>query len=248
MGQDIDPFRAITISKRAHELKEEGRSILHMEFGQPSTPAPKAAIARSHEVLDTDPMGYWESQPLKARICQHYKDMYGVDLTPGRLAITNGASPALVLALATAFSPGDRIAFARPGYVAYRNTVRALNFEGVEIPCGEDTRYQLSAAALDALDPAPQGVIIARGGPADGFALSLANGRPAFHIRSSDKLTTVTAKKRIIGGWHHIAGVLDTDKTMKIYVDGELSGEGQASALISTDPLQPMEIGTDGLK
>jgi aspartate/methionine/tyrosine aminotransferase len=112
-------------------------------------------------VLDTDPMGYWESQPLKARICQHYKDMYGVDLTPGRLAITNGASPALVLALATAFSPGDRIAFARPGYVAYRNTVRALNFEGVEIPCGEDTRYQLSAAALDALDPAPQGVIIA---------------------------------------------------------------------------------------
>nr|WP_321511523.1 aminotransferase class I/II-fold pyridoxal phosphate-dependent enzyme [uncultured Hyphomonas sp.] len=161
MGQDIDPFRAITISKRAHELKEEGRSILHMEFGQPSTPAPKAAIARSHEVLDTDPMGYWESQPLKARICQHYKDMYGVDLTPGRLAITNGASPALVLALATAFSPGDRIAFARPGYVAYRNTVRALNFEGVEIPCGEDTRYQLSAAALDALDPAPQGVIIA---------------------------------------------------------------------------------------
>jgi aspartate/methionine/tyrosine aminotransferase len=161
MGQDIDPFRAITISKRAHELKEEGRSILHMEFGQPSTPAPKAAIARSHEVLDTDPMGYWESQPLKDRICQHYKDMYGVDITPGRLAITNGASPALVLALATAFSPGDRIAFARPGYVAYRNTVRALNFEGIEIPCGENTRYQISAAALDALDPAPQGVIIA---------------------------------------------------------------------------------------
>jgi len=161
MGQDIDPFRAITISKRAHELKEEGRSILHMEFGQPSTPAPKAAIARSHEVLDTDPMGYWESQPLKARISQHYKDMYGVDITPGRLAITCGASPALVLALATAFSPGDRIAFARPGYVAYRNTVRALNFEGIEIPCGEDTRYQISAAALDTLDPAPQGVIIA---------------------------------------------------------------------------------------
>lgn len=161
MGLDIDPFRAITISKRAHELKEQGRRILHMEFGQPSTPAPKAAIARSHEVLDTDPMGYWESQPLKARICQHYKDMYGLDMTPGRLAITCGASPALVLALATAFSPDDRIAFARPGYVAYRNTVRALNFEGIEIPCGEDTRYQLSAAALDALDPVPQGVIIA---------------------------------------------------------------------------------------
>ena len=161
MIASIDPFHAIAISREAHRLEAAGRSILHMEFGQPSTGAPAASIAMAHHVLDTDPMGYWESQPLKARICQHYKDMYGVDLTPGRLAITNGASPALVLALATAFSPGDRIAFARPGYVAYRNTVRALNFEGVEIPCGEDTRYQLSAAALDALDPAPQGVIIA---------------------------------------------------------------------------------------
>lgn len=161
MGQDIDPFRAITISKRAHELKAEGRSILHMEFGQPSTSAPAAAIARSHEVLDTDPMGYWESQPLKARICQYYRENYGVEVKPAQIAITCGASPALVLALATAFSPGDRIAIARPGYVAYRNTVRALNFEPVEIACGEDTRFQLSAAALDALDPVPQGVIIA---------------------------------------------------------------------------------------
>ena len=56
----------------------------------------------------------------------------------------------------------------------------------------------------------------------------------------------MTAKQRIIGGWHHVVGVLENDKTMKIYVDGELSGTGKATALISTDPLQPMEIGTDG--
>ena len=161
MGQDIDPFRAISISRRAHDLKEQGRRILHMEFGQPSTGASKAAIARAHDVLDSDPMGYWESRPLKDRISRHYRESYGVDVHPARIAITCGASPALVLALATAFSPGDRIAIARPGYVAYRNTVRALNFEPVEIPCGEDTRFQLSAAALDALDPAPAGVIIA---------------------------------------------------------------------------------------
>ena len=161
MGRDIDPFRAISISRRAHDLKEQGRRILHMEFGQPSTGAPSAAIARAHEVLDSDPMGYWESRPLKKRITQHYQDTYGLDVPPARIAITCGASPALVLALATAFSPGDRIAIARPGYVAYRNTIRALNFEPVEIACGEETRFQLSAAALDALDPAPKGVIIA---------------------------------------------------------------------------------------
>jgi aspartate/methionine/tyrosine aminotransferase len=161
MGQDISPFQAIAISRRAHEMKAEGRRILHMEFGQPSTGAPGAAIAAAHEVLDKDAMGYWESPPLKARIASHYKDTYGVTVAPARIAITCGASPALVLALATAFNPGDRIALARPGYVAYRNTLRALNLVPVEIPCGEAERFQLTAAALDALDPAPAGVILA---------------------------------------------------------------------------------------
>lgn len=161
MGQDIAPFQAISISRRAHELKAAGKRILHMEFGQPSTGAPKAAIAAAHGVLDAEAMGYWESQPLKERICRHYQEGYGVTLSPRRLVITCGASPALVLALAAAFNPGDRIAMARPGYVAYRNTVRALNMEPVEIACGADVRFQLSAAALDALEPAPQGVIIA---------------------------------------------------------------------------------------
>jgi len=124
-------------------------------------------------------------------------------------------------------------------------------------PTGTYTQFQKTPSLNPANQPItveawvtstrPQGVIIARGGPADGFALSLKNGRPEFHIRSNDKLTTVTAKKRIIGGWHHVVGVLDKDKSMKVYVDGELSAEGTASGLIKTDPIQPMEIGTDGL-
>ncbi len=180
MGQDIAPFQAISISRRAHELKAAGQRILHMEFGQPSTGAPKAAIAAAHGVLDAEAMGYWESQPLKERICRHYQEGYGVSLAPRRLVITCGASPALVLALSSAFSPGDRIAMARPGYVAYRNTVRALNMEPVEIACGADVRFQLSAAALDALEPAPQGVIIA----------SPAN--PTGTIIPKDELTAIT--------------------------------------------------------
>ena len=67
MQADVEPFHAISISRLAHDLKAQGRSIIHMEFGQPSTGAPRAAIARAHQVLDTDAMGYWESTALKAR-------------------------------------------------------------------------------------------------------------------------------------------------------------------------------------
>jgi len=161
MTDDIEPFHALAISRLAHQLKAEGRKIIHMEFGQPSTGAPKAAIARAHQVLDTDGMGYWESIPLKTRLARHYAETYGVTVDPDQFVMTCGASPALVLALASSFKPGDRVALARPGYVAYRNTLKALNFTPVEIACGEAVRYQLTAEVLAALDPAPAGVIIA---------------------------------------------------------------------------------------
>ena len=91
----------------------------------------------------------------------------------------------------------------------------------------------------------PQGVIVARGGPAEGFALNLQGGRPQFSIRSRDRLTTVSGKKRVVGGWHHVVGVLGEDKSIKLYVDGELTGEGQSHALVSKDPAQGLEIGAD---
>ena len=161
MTADIDPFRALGISRLAHALKAEGRSIIHMEFGQPSTGAPPAALATAHQVLDTDAMGYWESAPLRQRIARLYDDRYGATVDPDNILITNGASPALVLALSAAFAPGDRIALARPGYVAYRNTIKALHMVPVEIDCGPDVRFQLTAAAVAALEPAPKGLIVA---------------------------------------------------------------------------------------
>jgi aspartate/methionine/tyrosine aminotransferase len=161
MSAQIEPFHAMAISRLAHQLKSEGRSIIHMEFGQPSTGAPLAAIARAHNVLDTDGMGYFDSVPLKTRLARHYKDTYNVTVTPDQFILTCGASPALVLALSSAFSPKDRVALARPGYVAYRNTLKALDLVPVEIACGSETRFQITAKHLAELNPPPAGVIIA---------------------------------------------------------------------------------------
>lgn len=160
MSDGVEPFRAIVLSRLAHRLKVEGRSIIHMEFGQPSTGAPATAVARAHQVLDSDSMGYWESPELRARIARLYRDRYDVEVHPDRIVLTCGASPALVLALTSRFRPGARIAMARPGYVAYRNTVRALGMTPVEIGCGPDTRFQLTAEALAAAGPI-DGVILA---------------------------------------------------------------------------------------
>ncbi len=91
----------------------------------------------------------------------------------------------------------------------------------------------------------PQGVIVARGGPSEGFALSLQGGRPCFDLRSDSKLQSVVGKKSIVGGWHHVVGVLEEDLRMKLYVDGELAAEGKAPGKIQSDPAQGLEVGTD---
>lgn len=161
MTARIEPFKAIAISELAHRLKAEGKPVIHMEFGQPSTGAPKAAIETAHRVLDADAMSYWESAPLRVRIAAQYRDTYGLDIAPERVVLTAGASPALLLAMLAGFEAGDRIAMARPGYVAYRNTSRAIHLEPVEIDCGPETRYQLSAQMIADMDPAPAGILIA---------------------------------------------------------------------------------------
>ena len=161
MPAEIAPFHAIALGELAYALAAEGRSIIHMEYGQPSTGAPSRSIVLAHRVLDSDPMGYWENPGLKERIAASYAEQHGVQVASEQVILTCGASPALVLALNCLFAPGDRVAIARPGYVAYRNTLKALYLEPVELACGEAERFQLTAAALAALDPAPAGVIVA---------------------------------------------------------------------------------------
>jgi len=85
-------------------------------------------------------MGYWESPRLKERIARHYRDSYGVAVDPERIILTCGASPAFVIALSCLFEPGARVAFARPGYVSYRNTLKALYLEPIEVACGPAER------------------------------------------------------------------------------------------------------------
>lgn len=161
MTARIDQFHAIAVSTLAHRLAGEGRSIIHMEFGQPSTGAPAKAIEKAQHVLATDPMGYWESQALKARIARSYADSDGLSVEPQQIILTCGASPALVMALTLRFAPGARVVLARPGYVAYRNTLRSLHMEPVELECGPDERFNITAAALAAMEPAPDGLILA---------------------------------------------------------------------------------------
>ncbi len=160
-GALVEPFHAIAIAQLAYKRAASGLPVYHMEFGQPSAGAPKAAIAAAHQVLDRDPMGYWESVPLKERLSRHYADVYGLQIVPERFPITMGASAALTVAFTLLFAPGDAVALARPGYSPYRNALRALHLIPHEVRCDATSGYQMTAAHVAALPDYVRGLIIA---------------------------------------------------------------------------------------
>lgn len=156
----VAPFHAMAINRLANERERRGLPVVHMEVGQPSAGAPRAAIEAGLRALASEPQGYWESGALAERIAAHYRERHGLAIDPARILLTPGASGALVLAIAVLFRHGDRVALPRPAYPAHRNVLRALGLEVVELPCGEDTRFQPTAAMIAALDPAPAGLIL----------------------------------------------------------------------------------------
>jgi aspartate/methionine/tyrosine aminotransferase len=137
----------------ANARRAAGATVLNLCAGEPSSGAAEPVRERAIELLRSGSLGYTEAlgaPALREAIAQHYDRWYGVDVSPGRIAVTTGSSGGFVLAFLAAFDVGDRVALARPGYPAYRNILAALGCEVVELDCGPETRYPPTVALLEA--------------------------------------------------------------------------------------------------
>lgn len=142
---EVDPFIVMDVMEAARAEEARGRTIIHMEVGQPGTPAPAAARAALAASMEAGALGYTVAlglPELRARIARLYRDWYGVDLDPARVVVTAGSSAAFILAFTSLFDRGDRVAIGDPGYPSYRNILRALDLVPVGIETGPEERFQ----------------------------------------------------------------------------------------------------------
>ncbi|MCX8134553.1 MAG: aminotransferase class I/II-fold pyridoxal phosphate-dependent enzyme [Roseococcus sp.] len=168
-GAEAPPFLVMDViaaaNARAAALPPGAPGIIRMEVGQPGSPAPRGATEAAIRALRAGaPLGYTEAlgnPSLRARIARHYAAHYGLDVPARRIAVTVGASGAFPLAFLAAFDPGDRVAMAAPFYPPYANILTALGMQPVLLECGPETRFQPTLAMLEALDPRPEGLVVA---------------------------------------------------------------------------------------
>lgn len=152
---DVDPFIVMDVMEAARAAEDAGRHIIHMEVGQPSSPAPGAARAALAAAMAEDSLGYTVALGLPAlrqRIAQLYGEWYGVDLDPARVVVTSGSSGGFILAFTALFDAGQRVALGAPGYPSYRQIMKALDLVPVEIPARAEAGYQLEPKDLDGVD------------------------------------------------------------------------------------------------
>jgi aspartate/methionine/tyrosine aminotransferase len=149
---DIEPFRVVEVMEAAWELEAAGRSVVWLVAGEPDfgTPAPvvdAAARAAAHgHVHYTASLGI---PALRHAISAYYAERFGVDVPVERVAVTTGASGALLMALAATVDDGGEVVLTDPGYPCNRTFVRLNGGVPVGVPVDADTNYQLTAELVD---------------------------------------------------------------------------------------------------
>jgi aspartate/methionine/tyrosine aminotransferase len=160
----IPPFIAMDVLRTANERAAAGADVLHLEVGQPATPAPQGVLAAARIALGRETLGYTDAlgvPALREAIARHYRTTYGLALDPARIVVTTGSSGAFLLAFLAAFDEGDRVAMASPAYPAYRNILAALGLVPVELPAGPAERYQMNIDLLRRHAGDIDGIIVA---------------------------------------------------------------------------------------
>jgi aspartate/methionine/tyrosine aminotransferase len=152
MGR-IQPFYVMDLLARARALERSGQNLVHMEVGEPDFATPEPIVRAGQKVLAEGRIRYTPAlgpPELREAIAGHYTDRFGVTLDPGLVAVTPGASGALLLALGVLVNPGDEVLMADPGYPCNRHFVELLEGRPLSLPVGPETGYQLTAELVEA--------------------------------------------------------------------------------------------------
>ncbi len=183
------PFHALDVFAEALAMEEAGRTVIHMEVGEPAFGAPRAAQeAIMAAMAEGRTLGYTAGlgiPALRAAIAGLYARRHGIEIDPGRVVVTTGSSAGFQLAFLGLFDPGARVAIADPSYPAYRNILSVLGLELVRLEATLETRYQPTPEMLEAAGPLDGLLIASPANPAGTMLSREAMGALAGYCEAS---------------------------------------------------------------
>ncbi|WP_405649236.1 pyridoxal phosphate-dependent aminotransferase [Streptomyces sp. NBC_00019] len=150
-AQSVAPFYAMEFGKHAAALEAQGHHVVKLSLGEPDFGAPPAVVEAMRTAMDGRPMSYTEAlgmPSLRQAIAGFYGERHGVDVDPGRVVVTAGASAALVLGAAALVDAGDEVLIGDPSYPCNRQIMESFGARVTLVPTSAASRFQLDADSV----------------------------------------------------------------------------------------------------
>ena len=163
-AQEMPPFLVMEILERAAALQREGRSIIHLEVGEPDFDSPKVVVEAAQRAICEGRTHYTHSlghPELREAIAAWHVRQYGVATSPDHIVVSMGSSGAMLLTFAALLDPGSRVVLTDPHYACYPNFVTAFGGVPERIPVREEDGFQYNLKDVEAhLDPPPAALVL----------------------------------------------------------------------------------------
>lgn len=151
--EQMTPFIVMEVLERASELEKQGVSVVHLEVGEPDFDMPECVAEAVALAVQSGKTHYTHSLgalDLREAICRFYQKEYGVAITPDRVLVTSGSSPAILMTLMALCNAGDEVIMTNPGYPCYRNFALACRAVPVDVEVRAETGFQYETDILKA--------------------------------------------------------------------------------------------------
>jgi len=147
----LKPFLAMEILERAQKLEAQGRSVIHMELGEPGGETPQAIKDAAIKALHANDTCYTHSlgkAELREEIASYHKRQYGIEVNPGQIIVTSGSSAAMLLAFSALLDSGDQVIIPDPYYACYPNFIHYVGAEPLPVKVYEEDAFKVQAGGI----------------------------------------------------------------------------------------------------
>lgn len=143
--EEVSPFYVMDLLDRAKEMESCGEDIIHFEVGEPDFETPQCIRDAAKKAIDEKKLGYSPSlgiPELREAIAERYLRIYGVNVSPERIVVTSGSSPALQMIFGMLLEEGDEVIMTDPHYACYANFVRFFGGKAVFVETSESNNFR----------------------------------------------------------------------------------------------------------
>ncbi len=149
--ENITPFIVMEIMEKIHKMEKSGIDVIHMEIGEPDFNVPECVNQAIFDALSANATHYTHSLGdirLREAISEYHKTTYNTIIDPGRILITSGTSPGMLLLFSALLNPGDEVIISDPHYACYANFINYVQGVPVTVPVFEEEGFIYTPQAI----------------------------------------------------------------------------------------------------